>query len=477
MTTSFRGQVLQAFAWTGAGQTAGQLAAWLATLVIIRLLEPDDYGLMAMATVFLGFFYMVADLGLGAAVVQAKSLSRDELREMFGIVIAANVAGFLLMIAAAGLVADYFNDTRLASVIRVLAFTFLLLAAFTIPQSQLVRRLEFRLKAKVDLGAVVVSAVVGVAMAATGFGVWALVGSTLAHYGAKAIAFNLLQPVLLVPTLPRSLRTAHVGFGGLVLLDRVLFYVFGQIGIIIGGRMLSTGDLGLYAVAVSLALVPLQKFLPIITQVSFAAYSRIQGDRERVARNVLRSVEVVSLVTFPAFLGLAAVAGDFVPVVLGERWMELVIPLQLLSLALPLSALMALFPPALFGIGRAATNVINGAISLGIISTTMLVGARYGVIGLCLAWTVGFPPIFAVVSFRSLRALGVSGTEFVKRLWFPMLASLVMAIALLWLRTILAVPETLRLGILIAAGVVIYGSLALITQRRTLRGLMDAARG
>jgi O-antigen/teichoic acid export membrane protein len=231
-------------------------------------------------------------------------------------------------------------------------------------------------------------------------------------------------------------------------------------------------------VALSLAAIPLEKILPIITQVSFAAFSRIQADAERVRRNLLRSIQLVSLVCFPAFLGMAAVAEDLIAVVLGMRWLEVILPLQLLCLTLPLRALAALFPPALFGVGRPGINVVNMAISLVVMVIAMLIGVRSGVLGMALAWLIGYPIIFAIITWRSARALGVRFGDLWRQCAFPAAASIAMAAGVLLIRdTVDPVSHPiLRLSVLIATGALLYAGMAWTFNRVAIRELITIVR-
>jgi O-antigen/teichoic acid export membrane protein len=475
---SYSQQVVRSFLWHGGGQIAGQAISWVATIVVIRLLSPADYGLMAMANVFLGFFLLIADLGFGAAAVQAKALEREQLRQLLGIVLVTNAGGCVLTLAAAPVVAAFFGEPRLTAVVMVLSVNFVLLAASVLPQSQLLRELDFRAKARADILATVLAAVTGLVMAWAGLGVWALVGNSLVMHGVRAVAYNALRPVALAPAFSWEAVTRLAQFGALVTVDRLLFFLHGNADAVIGGRVLGKEALGLYAVALSLAAIPMEKVLPVITQVSFAAFSRIQGEPDRVRRNVLRSVQVVSLVCFPAFLGMAAVAGDLVPLLLGTRWLQLVVPFQLLCLVLPLKAVAVLFTPALFGMGRPGVNVLNTAVAFVTMAAAMLVGVRDGVIGMCAAWVIAYPAVFAVTSWRSLRALGIPYAELLKRCAFAAGASVTMAALVLGLGETLAPhgASALRLSALVGIGVLLYAGLVLLFQRGAVRELLAAAR-
>jgi O-antigen/teichoic acid export membrane protein len=197
-----------------------------------------------------------------------------------------------------------------------------------------------------------------------------------------------------------------------------------------------------------------------------------------VRRNVLRAVQLVSLICFPAFFGMAAVAGDLVPVVLGERWAQLVVPFQLLCLVLPLKAVAAIFSPAVCGIGRPDIDVWNMTLALILMTVALLVGVQYGVTGICLAWVIAYPVAFLAMAWRSGRALSTSIADFLSRCAFPAVSSALMALFVAGLRVALTPlgVSALRLGLLIAAGAAAYGASVLLFQRSTLRELIAVVR-
>jgi O-antigen/teichoic acid export membrane protein len=359
-----------------------------------------------------------------------------------------------------------------------MAFNFLLIAAYVLPQSLIIRDMNFRTKARIDVLAMVLMAGTGLALAALGWGVWALVAGTIVSNAAKAVGFNIARPLPLMPAFSWGAVERLAQFSALVLVDRLLFFLYGQVDVVIGGRVLGKEVLGLYAVALSLAVIPMEKVLPVITQVAFAAFSRIQAEPSRIRRNFLRGVQLVSLACFPAFFGMAAVAGDLVPVVLGPQWITLILPFQLLCLALPLKALAALFSPALFGVGRPAVDVINMVIAVIGMAAGILVGVQYGLVGMCLAWVFAYPVVFAAISWRSLRTLGVPYGEFLDRCAFPAIASLVMAAGVLALREMLSPlgVSALRLAALVSTGALIYSAFVVLFQRSQVRDLIAVAR-
>jgi teichuronic acid exporter len=479
LVTSYSQQVVRSFLWQGGAQAAGQIISWLSTILVIRFLLPADYGLMAMANVFLGFFFLFADLGFGAAAVQARTLDKDELRRMLGMVIIAHVSGFVIMFAGASLVGQFFGDPRLAPVIRALSFNFLLLAAAVLPQAHVLREMEFRVKARIEVIALVPAAAITLAMAAAGKGVWALVAGAIASQAIRTIAYNVARPTLLVPSFSRGAIAGLARFGALISLSRILFFLYGQVDVLIGGRILGTDAIGEYSIALSLAVIPLEKVLPVITQVSFAAFSRIQAEPDRVQRNVLRAVQLVSLICFPAALGMAAVAGDLIPVVVGPHWVHMIVPFQILCLTMPLMAINALYAPAILAMGRPGLNAWNTAVSLAFMTLAAFGGVKFGVIGLCVARLIAFPCVLLITSWRTLLSLKIPYLEFANKCAFPAAASVVMAAAVVSFRSVLGPfgVSAWRLGALIAMGALLYGGLVLLFQRVVVRDLIGLVRG
>lgn len=459
----YRTRVAKSFLWQGGAKFLGQAISWLSTVMVIRLLTPDDYGLMAMATLVVGLLMLVSDLGVSAATIQVRNLNPEQLGELFGFAILVNCVAAGVVFLGAPVAAAFFREPRLIGLLRILSGGFLLVALYVLPESLLMRDLRFDQKARADVLATAVSAVLTFSLALKGFGVWSLVGGSLTIHGVRALVFRVLRPRPLVPRFSFGRIKGMLEFGKLITLNRILWFSYENLDVAIAGRVLGKSLVGIYSVALSLASIPLEKIIPIITQVSFAAFSRIQTDSGRVRRNVLRALQAVSLLALPTSVGMAVVAPEFIQLVLGPKWIQTVAPFQIVCLILPLRALGALLPPALFGIGQPFVNIVNMAITLGVMSVAFLVGIQYGIIGLCLGWAVAYPLVFCVTAHRSLRALGIPVREAVSVVRFPVGATLIMAVGVIGGRTaldaVLAPPALLAslvvLGVGIYAGMVI----------------------
>ncbi len=472
----FARRVLHSFAWEGGAQLTGQIIAWAVTLVVIRLLTPADYGLMAMTMLLLGFFFMVADFGVGSAIVQAEQVDLEQFRRVLGLIITTSVVCAAVTFWSAPLVAQFFREPRITLLARVLSLNFLLNAISAAPQAQLLRRMDFRTRGKIEVQATAAGALLSLVLAAAGAGVWALVAATLGQSLARAVGYHIVAPVRITPVFSLSLLTPLVRFGAILSVDRIVFFFYGSMDSVIAGKALGEEALGLYAAALAVAAAPMQKIIPTITQVSFAAFARIQSDLERVRRNLLRTVRLASALAFPTLLGMAAVAPVLLPLALGERWVGAVQPFQLLCLILPLRSLSAVHSAALLGTGRVGLNITNMLISIALMTGAFAVGVRFGLLGLALGWALMFPVVFAITSIRVSRALQIPLGQWISSPGLSPLFAAIMCAAVLFVSNVLpgSIAGLPRLALMIATGVLVYGSLTLTADRRLVQELRAA---
>jgi len=463
---NLRAAVVKGFLWVGTGNFIGQLISWISTIVVIRLLSPSDYGLMAMATSFLSFLAFMSELGIGASIIQAKEITEEEIRHIFGLVIVSSVFFMIVGHFGAPLIALFYNEPRIVPIMRVMNLTFFLMALYIVPQSIFIRQMNFKVKSQIDIAANVCGAILTVGFALNGTGVWTLVVGPIFGHLFRAVGFNVVSGSRLKPLFSYQRTKPFMSFGLTITGDRLAHYLYAQADTIIVGKFLGNSLLGIYSVALNLASLPMEKVLPIITQVSFASYSRIQTETERIGKNIFRTIQALSLVGFPLFFGMASVAPIGIRFILGEKWEAIVVPFQLLCLMMPLKALGPVLPPAVFAIGKPKVNLVNMIITAFIMGVAFLIGVKGGILGVCTAWIVAYPVVFLITSWRSLKVLGLSLKDFLLEIKFPFLASLLMLICLELLKFAPILSQDLSaLVILPLFGAVLYLSLLLFFKR------------
>jgi O-antigen/teichoic acid export membrane protein len=465
-TPDLRAAVIRGALWVGTGQFAGQLVSWISTIVVIRLLSPSDYGLMAMCASFIWLLSLVSELGIGASIIQAKTITDEEIRRIYGVVILGSVGFAAVGHLAAPLVASFYDEPRLTALIRVMNVSFLISAFYVVPQSIAVRDLDFRLKTQVDLAAQVSGAVLMVGLAAGGAGIWTLVAGPIFGHAVRAAAYAVFGRGPARPSFDLGAVGPFLRYGLTLTGDRLAYYLHTVSDTVVIGRVLGHQPLGTYSVALTLASLPSEKILPVVTQVSFASYSRIQDDGERIRRALVRTIQTASFVAFPVFFLMSAVAPEAIRLVLGDKWAAIVLPFQILCLIMPLRAIAPILPPAVFAVGQPMVNLVNMIITFVVMALAFLAGVAGGVAGVCLAWLAAYPFVFLVATARSARALGLPPVAVLRELAFPFLASAFLLAAMLVVRA--GAGGTVPLGMLALsslAAVVAYAGLAVFFRR------------
>src|SRR5713101_2089561 len=472
-----RTRVLIALRWTAMSKFLGQLVSWTVTLYVIRILSPEDYGLMAMATVPIALFYLLNTAGLDAVLVQKQDLS-DHLRaQIFGIVIVLNLLIFIVCLGPAPWIAAFYREPRLTAIIRILALQFILLPVETLPQAQLEREINFGRRSIVELVTIVAGSLMALTLARAGFGVWTLVWGSLTTTAIRMAGLNLIQRSLCWPRFSLGGMKTDLLFGRAATVDRALRFALADTDRFIGGRFFGNTLLGYYAVANDLASLPINKLTGLINSIALPAFAKAQSGPGGARAALLTMTRLMSLLAFPFFLGISSIAPEMSALLLGPKWQAATVPLLLLSLVMPLRMLMNALQPFLWGVGRPDTSVsifLIGALSMPI---AFLVGAQWGPVGLSLAWALAYPVVFLVSIAHARTLSGVLVTDILRTMERPILASLLMYAVVFGVKHYVAFGQSehvLHLVSLVLVGAVTYIGSMLVLDRGACRESSEA---
>lgn len=459
-------KIRSAFRWGAGVKLVGQLFMWAITIYVIRLLSPEDYGLMAIAVLFVHFLLLVNELGLGAVLVYRSDLDIDTKRQIYGLIIIINTTFFLLLFWAAPFIAAFFAEEELTLIVRVLSFQFIIAAFGIIPTAYLERNLDFKRKSLIFVGSSVIGGITTLLFAIQDYGVWSLIWGNMIVASLQTIGVNIVSPF---PHLPRfALKNMRqvISFGGLVTLERAMWFFYTQADIFIVGKILGKDLLGVYSVAMHLGSIVLNKTAGIIYEIAFPSFSRANKEPGKVAAYFLKGVRLTSFVTFPLFFGMSSVAPELVAVFLGETWTMVGPVLAILCIVMPLRMIANIFPPVLQGIGRPEVSVKNLIVAGIIMPLAFLVGTLWGVIGVSVAWVLVYPIVFLIMLSRSIALLGISMKEVLKITAMPAMVSVIMYMAVILTKSIVNIDgdfvQVARLTISIIVGAIIYLSISFI---------------
>ena len=473
---TFSTRIRSGFAWTTGSRILSQFVAWAVTIFVIRILSPTDYGLLAMATVLISFLGLFSELGLGSAIVQAGEHDVQTLRKIYGIVLLVHGSIFAILYVIAPFVASYFSEERLTFLIRVMGLHFLIIAQGVIPNAMLQRDLEFKNRSILGLVVNVIQGVATLGLAFAGFGVWSLVLGSLLQVALQTLGLNILQPFLLKPSFAFKGLRGLFAFGGYVSSSRFIWYLYTQADIIIGGRLLGKEQIGYYSVGLNLASLPMQRISAILNEVAFPAFAHLRAEPAQVAHHALQAVRLVSFIAFPIFWGISAIAREIVEVLIGPNWEPAILPLQLLAIVMPLRMIGQLMPPTLHGLGKANLECYNQLIICVAMILAFMVGVRWGIVGLSIAWVVVFPLTLLENLRRWLPVIGLRTSQLMGVILRPAAAGGGMFAVVFAFREMGLSHGLVGLMMLIFVGVVSYAALSMLLNRDGLNQVVTLFR-
>jgi teichuronic acid exporter len=427
---SLRQRALSGVRWTIAARIGLQIIIWPATIFVMRLLDPRDYGLLALAMIVIGFIALFGELGLGAGLVQTPAeVGENTARTASSAIVALNLALVLLLVLTADWIAAWFEEPDLATIMRVLTLDLIMSACAAVPQAMLERQLRFRELSIAFIAASLVGCVCTIAAALAGLGVWSLVSGTLAAAlvrSALLITFygRIVWPRLSLDFSP--IRPMAI-FSGHVIGARALWYWYGQADQVILGRVLNSSLLGNYSVAAQLASLPTSKAMDTINKVAFPTLSRLAAEPEKSRATYQSLLRVIAVYAFATCWGIAAIANEFVALVLSDKWHLAATPLTLLALVAPLRMLAAFNNTVTTAIGKPQAATKELAIASIAIPGAILVGVlQYGLNGAAIAWVLLFPPIYLVSSRLTCKALAIRLGDGLRPIAAPLLSGTLM---------------------------------------------------
>ena len=463
---NLREKTISGFKWSIFSQLVSQGFAFVTSLVIARILEPEYYGLVGMTTVFSGFAALFAELGLGPAIIQRKDLDIQHLNVAFWLNVVMGAMLTICFLVAAPLLGRFYNEPALTPISRVIGLRFVLSSLNVVQLALLARSMRFRKLSVIDIASNVISGLVGICLALMCAGVWALVWAPL-----SAVVVTLVLSWRVAEWIPRfsfEWRACKdlFGFSGYMMGFNIINYWARNLDKLLLGRYIGPSSLGIYTRSYSLMLMPLTQVSSVLGKVMFPALSAIQHDKLRVKRVYLKSIGAIALFTFPMMIGLFIVSESFVATTLGAKWAGVVPLLKIfcgIGLLQSVTTTVGWIPTTqgrtdiFFKVGLA--NAIVSALSF-------VVGLHWGAVGVAVAYAIGniilLYPTWSICG----RAAHITFLDMLGSLWTILGCSLLMGAGMWLIKDILssAFPHWATLLLLTTIGTGLYWLLLEICQ-------------
>lgn len=444
------------------GQVFGaQAVSFIVSIILARILDPAVYGTVALVTVFVSILQVFVDSGLGTALVQKKEADELDFSTVFHFNMFMCVVLYLLIFAAAPLIASYYEDPVLIPVVRTVSLILIVYGLKGVQQSYVARNFLFKRMFYATLAGNIGGAVLGIAMAVMGYGVWALVGQML--FNAILDTFILWVTVRWRPKAAFSLERLRslFSYGWKILVTSLLETVYTNLCSLIIGKKYSDADLAYYHRGRQFPTLASYVFSSSMDSVLLPAMSKNQDDKSRVGDMTRRALQVSSYIMWPVAVGLAVCAEPMVRLLLTDKWLPCVPYMRIFCIVCAFQPIHTTSLNALKSLGRSdlfmKLEIFKKLLGLALIVVSM----RWGIIAMALSELVTLFISHIVNSFPNRRHLSYGYFRQLADILPGMLLSLVMG-AVVWCVQYLGLPDALTFLLQLATGVAVYAALSAI---------------
>jgi len=442
----------------GSARIFTQLVTWGLTIVTIHLLQPRDYGLIAIAGIFTSFAQLLLDGGLAEVLISQRDLS-DRVQGAAASAVFLISLGFALIVAATAPVASaFFRSPQLTDILVVSAFYLPLVALDVVPMALLSKRMDFRRIALTQMVASVVQGLSTLGFAFTGRAYWALIIGNFVGTGLRVSLLWLSldrkpRPNIQLSALRPLLRNSSQMVG-----QRLAYFSIENFDLFILSRFGGPDILGPYAVARTLSHSALNQIAGIVNQVSVPAFAAKKETHAQL-RGLVSMISLASAVLFPLFWIMGITSQLALPLVFGARWSRLVVPFVAFAVILPLRGVHTLLGSSVVGTGRMSTTFKN-TVSWAVISMPfMLLGVTKGANGVALSWIAAFPVVFYIALRRIAKSFSAPASMLLRPMATPAACAAASALAtqlVLWGGTPLSLPPAALVVIQCCVGALSY---------------------
>lgn len=408
---TLKSQVISGLKWSFMAKFLTQIFSWVSTFMVIRILSPDDYGIVAIAMVFFSFILMFTNNGLVSALVRNKNVDKKPASQIFSLSLAINIVACALLFYFSDMLALWYENPALGDVLKVIALVNPINSFIVVPQAKMQLGMQFKRKSIIEGISGGVGATSALVLALMGFEYWALIVSNLLIVLSKAILFNVFAKTAYSLTTKWKEGIALFKFAMHLQLGGFVWFVYNRADMIIVGRLLGVSQAGVYNVACDIASLPMSKINAIMNEVAFSAFSKSSDDRAASDGYLSKALRLMGAVSFPVFYGISAVSNELVSVVLGDKWISAAPIISILCLIMPFRMLNSVMGNYAIGMGETKFGVNNTIITAFIIISAIVAGSQFGLEGVACGWALGFLVVYIVLIQRYRKKFSLEASQ------------------------------------------------------------------
>ncbi len=473
---SLRQKAVKGVLWSLIQRWGTEAISLLVLVALSRMLAPEAFGLVALASVFTAFVQIFLDQGFSAAIVQRADLEPEHRDTAFWISVLSSILLTAVGIAASGLVAAFFEEPRLAPILTWLSIGFIFGGLSSTQMAILKRELAFKSLAARSMTAKTLGGIVGVSLAFAGFGVWSLVAQKLAGGLAGVIVLWRASDWRPGFNVSKKHYKELFTFGFAILGNNILKVFDRRSGDLFIGYFLGPTLLGYYTVGYRLLLVIMRLVSGITNAVAFPAFSHLQQNPKRMLRAFYKATQYTSLLAFPVFTGLAALAPELIPALFGEKWAPSIPLMQILALIGILQSVLVFNGSVMKACGKPSWQFGIMVLTTACSVVGLLLAVRWGIVAVAVSLVIVGYSLAPISCLAVRRLIQIEFRTYLGQFMAPLSASLVMVMVIVGLKYILQHQELnlyLQLSTYLAAGVMTYLLVIGLTARSLFRQVLE----
>jgi len=464
-TLTLKKRAIQGALWTATSIFGVQLLNLLTTLILAKLLAPTDFGLVAVAQLVVTTAQIFRDLGLAQALIYRTDSIEEAANTAFILVIIWGTLLFILISITASQIALFFSEPRATLVIQAMAMTIVISSFGTVPSALMEKELEFRRKVLPEILPVLSYALTTVALASVGYGVWSIVLGRIGQATLTAILMWKASGWWPRLFFDKNIAREILEYGKHIVGGSFLNVVFLYIDNAFVGRIAGVTALGFYTFAFALANLPTQTLTPTVNKVAFPSYVKLREGQADLSNAYLKSLRLVSMISFPATLGLAAISPILLHILYGDKWNPSILLVQILSWYALFRSIGALPGSVFLTIGK--QSIIPRLMIIYVTAAALLLWPAttwFGATGTSLVMTAVIGVGSSVWLLMANYYLDIARGRFIRTIAPQAISSLAMVVWLLALGSLLK-ESPLSLALLICSGAALYiASLLILTK-------------
>lgn len=473
---SLKKKASSGFAWTFAEQIGNQGAGFIVSLILARLLLPEEFGLIGMIAVFFSVGKALIDSGLAQSLIREQEADQEDFSTVFYFNLAASILIYLAIYFTAPLVADFYNQPILINILRLYCISFIIMAFGAVQSARFTKKMRFKTLTLIAVPATIIGGIIGIVMAYTGFGVWSLVWSQLATTAISTAQIWIYSKW--TPSLTFSIPKFkdHFNYGYKLTLSGILYRVFNNIYIIIIGRYFSAAQVGFYTRAETMKQMPVSNLSNALNKVTFPLFATIQNDDVRLKRVYKQLMKMVVFAVAPVLIILAVLAEPVFRFLFTEKWLPAVPYFQILCITGIIRPVLSYNLNVLKVKGKSGLYLKLDVYKRGLTILAIVIGIQFGIYGLLYAQVVLHFFFFVINAHYTDKFINYSAWQQAKDISPLIFLALLCGGAVFFFDQLIVesydVVRIIAGGLL---GVVLYLGSAYLLNLETLKQLMDLA--